>query len=668
MMAQDQGPLNQLKKQQTDTQNRDAAYQAIETQVSSFQTALNTLLIPSNVNAKLIGSSTATVATGTGSADAVNGTYSLNVTRMATSSSVTSSVQNNGTWTTAAVGGGLKGSPTKLVNAGFRTIPTTGTFTINGTQISIDSNANTLDDVVSAINNSSAGVQASITTDANGNKNFITLHATNGQPIQLGSGSDTSNFLSATHLVSTGAVGDVTSSVPLGTINSSSTLGSDNFGTALTASTGSFKVNGKTITWDASKDTLSTVLGKINSSGTGVSAIYDPTTDSVRMTNVGTGSQSIDLDPASDNGGFLAAMHLTGGTAQQQLGVTAQFSINNGPALYSNSNQISNAVPGVQMNLTGTGTTTLTVSQDTQTTINNVNSFINSFNSLVDLIDKDTAYDSSSNTPSVLTGDSGIQGLEDQLRQMLTRAAPGVSGQYTSLASVGISTGAFGAAVGTTNHLTLDTDTLTQALQNNPSAVLSVLIGSPSATINPGPNGSSLPSNWISSSSGLPADPTHGTYRVSVNSGGQVTSTFTPIGGSPLAPLIGSISANGTTSSAISGMTLGIGALPASGSRTDTIVYGPSGVLSGLGDFLSTQLGKGGVFDAEHTNASSELTSLADQIKNQNDILAQKQTALQAQFTAMETALAQLNSQGTSMLSGLGITSSSSTSKSSSSS
>ena len=125
MLAQDQGPLNQLKKQQTDVQNRDAAYQAIETQVSSFQTALNNLLIPSNVNAKLVGSSTTTVATGTGSADAVNGTYSLNVMRLATSSSVTSSILSSGTWTTAAIGGGLKSAPTTLVNAGFRTTPTT---------------------------------------------------------------------------------------------------------------------------------------------------------------------------------------------------------------------------------------------------------------------------------------------------------------------------------------------------------------------------------------------------------------------------------------------------------------------------------------------------------------------------------------------------------------
>src|SRR5689334_16805775 len=118
MMTLEQGPLNQLTKQQTNVQNRDAAYQAIETQVQSFQTALNKLLIPSNVNAKSVASSATAVATATGSSDAMNGTYSLNVTRLATQSSVTSSILSNGVWTTSPIGGGLQGAPAKLIASG----------------------------------------------------------------------------------------------------------------------------------------------------------------------------------------------------------------------------------------------------------------------------------------------------------------------------------------------------------------------------------------------------------------------------------------------------------------------------------------------------------------------------------------------------------------------
>src|SRR5947207_7902539 len=90
MMSLEKGPLNQLTQQQTDVKTRDSAYQKIDTQVSTLQTALHKLLIPSNVNAKTVGSSTNTVATAMAGTDATNGTYALNVMRMATSTSVRS--------------------------------------------------------------------------------------------------------------------------------------------------------------------------------------------------------------------------------------------------------------------------------------------------------------------------------------------------------------------------------------------------------------------------------------------------------------------------------------------------------------------------------------------------------------------------------------------------
>ena len=248
------------------------------------------------------------------------------------------------------------------------------------------------------------------------------------------------------------------------------------------------------------------------------------------------------------------------------------------------------------------------------------------------------------------------------------RAAPGVSGQYTSLASLGISTGAFGATVGTTSHLSVDSTKLTDALNADPSAVLRVLIGDPSVATNANSNGNSTPGNWVSSTSGKPADPTHGRYQVSVDSLGNVTSVFTPIGGSPQAAITGMITANGSNSTLIPGLTLNVGALPASGKATDTLTFGQSGLLTSLSDYLTTQLGKGGVFESEHTAAATDLKNLGSQITNANDLLTQKQATLQAQFTAMEVALAQLQSQGGQFAASMGASSSSGSSSSSSSS
>lgn len=661
MMKLEQGPLNQLNAQQTRVQSRDSAYQALEAQVSALQASLHTLLLPSNVNAKSVASSTATVATATANSGASNASYALTVDHVATATTVSSSTWNAGTskWVVSPMGAGLKGAPTTLANAGFGTAPTAGTFTINGVQVTISNpTTQTLDDVVNAINTNVTTVQASVTTDANGNKNYITLHALNGQPIQLGSGGDTSNFLSAAHLVSTGAVGDLVSSVPLGAVNTAALLSAANFGTALTASTGSFQVNGKQITWDASRDTVSSILNKINVSGAGVTAVYDSTQDAVTLTNIATGSQSIGL--TNDTGGLLAALHLTGGNAQQNLGKTAQFQINGGAWQYSNSNTVTNSLPGVSLSLAGAGSTTLSVSQDTQSTIKNVQGFVASFNTLVDAVDKDTAYDAANKQASVLTGDSGITDFVSQLRGMLVNPVSGLAGQYTNLASIGISTGAFGSSVGSTNHLVLDESKLSAALQADPNSVVSVIAGSAAATLNPSASGASGSGTWMAGISGTPLGSQHGQYRVTVDARGNVSSVFTPDGSSPLAATTGLIAASGTNSTLIPGLTITAGALPASGSATDTIRFGQSGILGALNDFLTRQLGTGGVFDTEHTAATQQLKSLSSQISTTNAQLTQRQQTLQQQFTAMETALAQLNAQGGSLMASLGGTSSSS--------
>jgi flagellar hook-associated protein 2 len=675
MMAREQGPLNQLKAQQTDVQNRDAAYQAIETKVNTLQSSLHTLLLPSNVNAKAVASTFTTVATATASSGAANATYSLNVDHLATATTVSSATFDGTNWNTATIGAGL--NPTAAIeSSGFAIAPTKGTFTINGKQIRIgDANGNStgqsLQDVIDAINATPGiDVTASITQDpATGKYDYISLHSNDGKPIQLGAGDDTSNFLTAARLVATGLASsgsvsaDITSAAPLGGANTNALLSDRGvFGTPLSG-TGSFTVNGKTINWDASKDTLSTVLGKINSSGAGVTAVYDPMTDSISMANSATGNQTIALSDTS--GGLLSALHLGSDPAQQTLGKTAQFQVNGGAWQYSNSNTVTNTLPGVAIKLTGAGSTTLSVTQDTSTTISNVQTFVSAFNDLVDSIDQATAYDAANNKASTLTGDSTMTGFEDQLRNLLANAVPGLSGQYTTLAGIGISTGAYGSAAGSTNHLVVDTDKLTAALQADPNSVVSVIAGSPAATLNPDSMGAPGTSSWITGISGTPLTTRHGQYRVTVDSLGNLSAVFTADGSTPLAPLTGTISAFGTNSTLIPGLTITAGALPSS-SMTDTITYRSSGILGMLNDYLTTQLGTGGVFDAEHTSANSELSSLSSQITNANALLAQRQQTLQQQFTAMETAMAQIQSQNGSLLSSMGISSSQSSSSSSS--
>src|SRR4051812_32087248 len=91
MMSVAKAPLTSLQNQQSDVQKRDSAYQALKAQTSSFQSSLKTLLRPSSVNAKSATSSSPSVATVSANSDAINGTFSVNVTRLATATSTTSS-------------------------------------------------------------------------------------------------------------------------------------------------------------------------------------------------------------------------------------------------------------------------------------------------------------------------------------------------------------------------------------------------------------------------------------------------------------------------------------------------------------------------------------------------------------------------------------------------
>jgi flagellar capping protein FliD len=81
---------------------------------------------------------------------------------------------------------------------------------------------------------------------------------------------------------------------------------------------------------------------------------------------------------------------------------------------------------------------------------------------------------------------------------------------------------------------------------------------------------------------------------------------------------------------------------------------------------LTSSLGTAGLFQGETDSTNAQVRDLTQRINDMNVQLAQQQQTLQHQFTAMETALAQLNSQGSSLLASMGSASTSSSSSTSS--
>ncbi len=107
--------------------------------------------------------------------------------------------QSGGTYSavsTSSVGGINDGATLNTANnAGFGTAVTSGVFTINGVNFTVDPTQNNLNDLLQKINASSAGVYA--TYDQANDKIVLTAKSDGPQGITVGSASDTSNFLQA---------------------------------------------------------------------------------------------------------------------------------------------------------------------------------------------------------------------------------------------------------------------------------------------------------------------------------------------------------------------------------------------------------------------------------------------------------------------------------------
>jgi flagellar hook-associated protein 2 len=657
LMTLSQAPLNQLTAQQTAVKARDSAYQAISSQLITFQGSVQNLLLSTSINAKISASTIPTVATATADSTAINGNFSITVANLATATSVISSGGANG---------GRLGTPANLASGAIVTgagptgalmaiPPTAGSFTVNGQTVTLAAGDTwaTLQTKISAL--TGPAVTLNVVPGANG------VSLTSASPLQLGSPTDTSNFLSAAKLLgaaqtgSSGAGYTVASSQLLGEAQPSNSLSSAGLNTTLSAASGTFAINGVAINW-ANTDSMNDVLTRINSSAAGVTATYDPKLDKVSLTNSNTGAQSISL--VDTTGNLLGAMNLIG--VPQVAGAAAQYTTTqNGvtsATQYSNSNVVTGAEQGVNVTLLSAGTTSLSTTQDTGTAIKNIQAFITQFNSMVDVLDAATAI-STTGAGGVLAGDSTISGLASQLRSIVSQAAVVPAGSaYATMGDIGISTGAYGSAIGTTNHLVLDAGKLTAALQVNPQAVSQLLSGLSGTTA----LGSDAPSSALmQTETGSPFGQVNsGSYKVTYNPvGNTLTSVFTSTSGTISPATTSTVAAGGTNTSLIPGVSIHFqGSLPTS-ATTATINYTVSGrgIFQTLNDYVNQSRGPSGVFVSESADATSTESDLTNQIANQNLILAQRKTTLQAQFTAMEVALATLQSQGAALSSSLGV-------------
>ncbi|HEY1727885.1 MAG TPA: flagellar filament capping protein FliD [Candidatus Baltobacteraceae bacterium] len=504
----------------------------------------------------------------------------------------------------------------------------TGTLTINGNAIAYNS-GETVQQLMNSIN-AVSGLSASI---QGGN---LVIATTTGAALTINdSNGDAGSFM----LGFNGGMGaattyqSVTSSAPVGGINPNVSLNLANSTTALNSGT-TFSINGVAFTINPATMNLQDVINMINASNAGVTAAWNTTAGQLQLVAKATGPQSIVLGSPNDTSNFLQAFGLTtaGATTQtgQQASVTYQTASGGTATIYSNSNAITNIIPGVTLTLQQSTTSanpyTVTVAASNTNLISAINTFVSTYNAAINEINSSTTppvvQTQAPGTPltsgtatssqvvpgGVLFDNSSVQELKDQLTNLVSGLTQTGSSSYNSFASIGL------------------------------------LLDSSIAVIT------------SDSTSGS------GDSNDSDDTGGLSTQTF-----------------DGTSGKlqALDAVTFDA-AMAANPAAVQSMFTGTSGILSQLGTYLTyvtgspTQLGPNGNFlgnapdvsllqGIENTN-SAQIDSINQQIESVNDQATAQANQLRAQFTASETMIAQLQQEQASLSSILGTSSTSSTS------
>jgi flagellar hook-associated protein 2 len=232
----------------------------------------------------------------------------------------------------------------------------------------------------------------------------------------------------------------------------------------------------------------------------------------------------------------------------------------------------------------------VSVVQDSSSAATAIKAFVNDFNAALNAVDAATKIDTKDlGNSGVLSGDASVRSLRSTLRSLITGTGVAVAGNLKNLSQVGLSFGAVGSALGTTNLLQFDEAKFKAAQLADPASVQALFSTfTLTASLAGGGTGS------VASASGTYSGPA-GSYLITDDGAGGLSSIFTPTDGGAQTTVNATVVANGTNTTLIPGMTLQIGPMLQAGSHTVNVAVTASSPLRQLQDFLEGQAGTGGV-------------------------------------------------------------------------
>jgi flagellar hook-associated protein 2 len=426
LMSLERKPITRLQGDKTYFQSRQEAYASFDSKLSTFLSKIENLGSSDELRQKSVSASSDDFFAVSAGVDALPGTsYDVEIQSLA---QVEKSVTQGYVNTTAQ---------------NFATGEITLSVGDNDpVTITVDDTNNSLEGIMQSINDADAGVNAAIINDGTANPYRLVL---TGETVSQG-------FSMSSTLSSND--GDVGGQLQSGGYASQT---ADYFGGGtLDLSTGDQIVlsdGGNSLT-----DIRDAINGETATTGVTASIVADGSNYVISL----------------DNGATISSTNFSGGyddlaLSETQAAAQAHIIVDN-IDIYSDNNTLDEAIPGLTLDLNqaeiGT-TTSVSVDLDEAAIKSQIEDFVSGYNEVMSFIDSQSASEESSG--GVLGGDSGMNTVKRRLQGLLTTIVDN-TGSFVALSQLGLETQRDGT-------ITLDSETLSDAIQNDLDSVEKLLVG-----------------------------------------------------------------------------------------------------------------------------------------------------------------------------------------------
>jgi flagellar hook-associated protein 2 len=378
-------------------------------------------------------------------------------------------------------------------------------------------------------------------------------------------------------------------------------------------------LDGTTLDIDTGDGTLQGLVDAVNGADAGVKAStvkLDDGTYRLRVESTTTGKASDFKLTNADGSDLLGGTTNADGTSRVIAGRDAAVTVGT-DTLTSATNTFTGVVAGVDFTLSASTpentSVDLTITRDTKSVADKVKAMVDAVNSALGDIESLTAYDAASGKGGLLTGNSTVRSIRNEL---LSSVTAGIDG--TSLASVGIEVDRHG-------KVTFDSAKFTDAYNADPTGTAAKFTGKLSFSDGGGSTGSVElhKGSWRTAP---------GTYTINANAeGGTIDGAAGTLSGSIL---------TGADGTRVDGLQVRY-----DGEVNGTITYtqGFAAKLEALAQRASNSTS--GTVTAAINGRNDRIDRLEDDIADWDVRLDLRRTSLERTYSALEVALGKMQNQ-----------------------